>query len=80
MVFLLAPVATLLEQDVAYNTNTDAAFAIAAEASFETLAWNIFETGLSSASNFSSSDAILICYINVNLTLRLSTFYYFVNF
>ena len=40
MVFLLAPVATLLAHDVAYKTKTEAALAMAAEASLETLAWN----------------------------------------
>jgi hypothetical protein len=38
MVFLLAPVATLFAHEVAYKTKTDAALAIAADASFETLA------------------------------------------
>jgi hypothetical protein len=40
MVFLFAPVATLLAHEVAYNTKTEAALAIAAEASLETFAWN----------------------------------------
>ena len=38
MVFLFAPVATLLAQEVAYKTKTEAALAMAAEASLETLA------------------------------------------
>jgi hypothetical protein len=38
IVFLLAPVATLFAQEVAYNTKTEVALAIAAEASLETLA------------------------------------------
>ncbi len=40
MVFLFAPVATLLAHEVAYSTKTEAALAIAAEASLETFAWN----------------------------------------